>query len=95
MDALLEMAPACIPDLIKVISTLSNAEPSVFYSMIDVVTEVLGESSLDPRLLAQYAISIVCAQGKSQRNAPLQHNNYIIFILIIILLYYYNNIILL
>ena len=61
LDTLLEMAPACIPD-IRVINTLSNADPSIFYSMIDVVEEALGESSIDPRLLAQYAISIVCAQ---------------------------------
>ena len=51
MDKLLEMAPACIPDIIKVINTLSHAEPSVFYSMIDVVAEALGESLIDPCLL--------------------------------------------
>ena len=62
LDTLLKMAPACIPDIIKVINTLSNADPDTFYSMIDVVEEALGESSIDPRLLAQYAISIVCAQ---------------------------------
>ena len=62
LDTLLEMAPACIPDIIRVINTLSNADPSIFYSMIDVVEEALGESSIDPRLLAQYAISLVCAQ---------------------------------
>ena len=64
LDALLEMAPACIPDIIKVINTLTDADPDLFYSMMDVIKEALGDSSssIDPRLLAQYAISLVCAQ---------------------------------
>ena len=62
LDALLEMAPACIPDIIRVINTLSYADPSLFYSMTNIVEEALGEASIDPRLLSQYAISIVCAQ---------------------------------
>ena len=62
-DALVEMAPACIPDIIKVINTLTDADSDLFYSMmIDIVKEALGDSSTDPRLLAQYAISLVCAQ---------------------------------
>jgi hypothetical protein len=62
LDTLLDIAPACIPDIIRVINTLSYADPNLFYSMINVVEEALGEASIDPRLLAQYAISIVCAQ---------------------------------
>ena len=70
LDTLLEMAPACIPDIIKVINTLSNADPNLFYSMTDVVKEALGETSIDPRLLAQYAISIVCAQEVCRYHLP-------------------------
>ena len=62
LDALLEMAPAYIPDIIKVINTLTDADPDLFYSMMDIVKEALGDSSIDPRLLAQYATSLVCAQ---------------------------------
>lgn len=32
LDALLEMAPACIPDIIKVINTLTNADPDLFFT---------------------------------------------------------------
>ena len=53
MDTLMEMAPACIPYLINVVNTLSNTEPAIFYSMIDVINEALGETSIDPRLVAQ------------------------------------------
>ena len=62
LDALLEIAPACIPDIIKVINTLTDADPDLFYSMMDIVKEALGDSSIDPRLLAQYATSLVCAR---------------------------------
>lgn len=62
LDHIRTHAPAAIPQLLKVISSLSSLSTEDINSTVSRIEELLGSMVLDGRLLVQYALSIIYAQ---------------------------------
>lgn len=58
LDDARKFAPAAIPQLLQINDFISNASPSMFYNVRQKIEDILGEETIDCRLLTQYALSI-------------------------------------